>query len=159
MSKTLDYLNNLYIKPYKRIILIVCLVILFVSVSMIGYRWYIQPAVNKKNTDDVANSNRRNQTADIFFFHADWCPHCKKAEPEWAQFRAKYDNQSVNNYTIHCIDINCTDPDNASAKLAIDKFGVEHFPTVKMVKDDYTVDFDAKISADSLDKFVTATLK
>ena len=156
MANVIDMINNVYIKPYKRIILILFLIIVFVIAGIFAYKWYAQPKINNKDSDDVANSNRRNKTAEMFFFHADWCPHCKAAQPEWTEFCNKYDKQVVNGYIINCNDVNCTNSDDASIQASIQQFNIEHFPTVKMTKDDYTADFDAKITADSLEKFVIA---
>ena len=156
MANVIDMINNVYIKPYKRIILIIALIILFVIAGYFAYIWYAVPKIDKKPYDDIANVNRRNKSADIFFFHADWCPHCKAAQPEWTTFHNKYDKQVVNGYIINCNDVNCTNSDDPAIQASIQQFKVEHFPTVKMMKDDYTVDFDAKISAESLEKFITA---
>jgi hypothetical protein len=40
----------------------------------------------------------------------------------------------------------------------IRKYNIEAYPTIKMVKDNYTIDYEAKINADSLEKFVQSVL-
>ena len=158
--------------------------IAFISILFIiaAYYVYQKTYVQKKKEQqfaDVANSTDRKPTAEIFMFHVDWCPHCLKAKPEWEQFKRQYDNTEINGYLLRCYDIDCTD-DSGTTDVSIDtgnktatgiaptptkiadiirKFGIESYPTIKMVKDDYTVDFDAKITKSSLDQFVHTVLK
>jgi thiol-disulfide isomerase/thioredoxin len=59
--------------------------------------------IKDKDQKNISNANRRIQTAVIYFFHADWCPHCKKALPIWQEFVSKYDQTNVNGLIINCI--------------------------------------------------------
>jgi len=123
--------------------------------------------------DDVANSMNRTASTDstgasagansgkealIYFFHADWCPHCKKAQPEWDTFKMSYDNKLKNGYKIKCISVDCTDDKESTAKNLINQYNVESYPTVKMIKDNKTIDYDASVKSDSLNKFVEIML-
>ncbi len=157
MPNIVDVLSNI-VGPYKTPALIIVVIIIFSMVAYFSYRKYGAVSVNKKPTDDVANANRRKKEADILFFSADWCPHCKTARPEWNKFVNKFDGTDVNGYTIKCVDVNCTDPDNPDIQASVQKYGIEHYPTLKMSKDGNIIDFDAKISEESLDKFVNAML-
>lgn len=144
--------------PYKTPALVIIVIIIFSLVAYFSYKKFGASKLNKKPTDDIANANRRKDEVDILFFSADWCPHCKTARPEWNKFVNKFDGSTVKGHTIHCVDVNCTDPDNPEIQASIQKYDIEHYPTLKMMKDGNIIDFDAKISEESLDKFVNAML-
>jgi thiol-disulfide isomerase/thioredoxin len=108
---------------------------------------------------DIANMvTDKSGKAMIYFFHADWCPHCTKAQPIWDEFCASNDKKVVNGYEVVCMDINCTDDSNKEVQKNISTFNVQSFPTVLMVKDGTTIQFDGRITGDSLNQFVTSVL-
>ena len=49
----------------------------------------------------MANNNRGTSEAKLMFFSADWCPHCKKAKPEWDKFSSEYANKEIGYYESH----------------------------------------------------------
>lgn len=101
-----------------------------------------------------------------------------KAQPEWDNFKNQYHNTVVNGYLLQCYDINCTDDngdeviqyDNSSDVLIttnieptpikiselIKKYEIDSYPTIKLTKDDIVVEYDAKITKDSLTKFINS---
>jgi thiol-disulfide isomerase/thioredoxin len=52
---------------------------------------------------------------DIYFFSANWCPHCPKAIKNFNEFLLSYNDQIINGYKINCILIDCSDHDNQMA--------------------------------------------
>lgn len=155
MVKLTDIISNLYYKRSKLTILIVLLLVIFVTIAVYSFP-------NKKKTVDISNANRRVKNADIYFFNASWCPHCTKALPAWKGFVSSYDQTIVNGYTINCIGgqegIDCSSTDDAKTMEVVQKFNVDHYPTLKMVKDKTTIDFDAKITQENLTKFINTVL-
>lgn len=165
------------LKPYSNAILSAVVFVIFLLIAYYVYLYIYLPYQKKNKMGDVANSTQQRKIANIFFFYVDWCPHCKTAKPEWNNFKIQYNNTEVNGYTIKCYDINCTE-DNGTiditdmpaetngiikttpTKIAdlIRKYNIEGYPTIKMLKDDYTIDYEAKITEESLDKFVHTTL-
>jgi len=106
----------------------------------------------------------RNKEAQLMLFYADWCPHCRNAKPVWEEEKEKYANALVNNYKVVFVDVNCSDDADPQTQALIQKYNIKGFPTVKLVytKQDgtpMTVDFDAKITAHSLDQFINTVLK
>ena len=176
MANVINVISE-YLKPYQTMIIAVVTFIIFSLLAYYAYVNYYLPHMEKDKSSDVANQNNRIKIVNIYFFFVDWCPHCKTAKPEWTSFKIKYHDTEVNGYTIKCYDINCTD-DNGSIDIVdipnaakgvvkttptqisdlIRKYNIDAYPTIKMVKDDYTIDYDAKISSDSLDKFINTTL-
>ena len=164
-------------KRYHYIFLAICIFALFAAASYYAYKKIYIPKQKEQKFEDVANTNDSKLIAEIYFFHAEWCPHCKKAKPEWEQFKRQFDKMVINDYLIQCYEINCTD-DNGDVVLEKDSdgtstglkqtkvkvadmirnFGIDSYPTIKLKKDDYTVDFDAKITQDSLEQCVNTVL-
>jgi hypothetical protein len=102
----------------------------------------------------VANATTSDNHAIILFFHADWCPHCKTALPEWVKFKGEYDGKVVNGYTIKCQAVNCTE-ETSDVTKSINEYQIDSYPTVKMLKDGQKIEFDSKITQYTLEQFVT----
>ena len=156
MANIIDVLHK-YVRPYYYYIISLVIFVIFLSV---GVYWYNR---NKSQTQnrfkDVANQNRRNKQTNIYFFFADWCPHCKSAKPEWDAFKSQYDGKEINGYQIKCQEIDCSkDEPSSQVKAAMNKFNVTSFPTVKLVRDENTIDFESKITRTSLASFVNTML-
>ena len=158
MSSVIDTISE-YLKPYYTRILIAFVVIVFTIAAIYGYYKYAKPETKVDSMKDVANANRRNKVADLYFFHVDWCPHCVKALDPWNSFAADYEGREVNGVTVKCHGVNCTDTGDQKILEYIATYKIESYPTVKLVLGDGTaVEFDAKISRDSLSQFVNTVL-
>jgi len=167
---------------------------LFILIAYLIYRYFILPKINPdyvvnneydtENTDDV-------KKAKISFFYADWCPHCKKAMPEWDSFindiggssdfikpilfngvyllPEKIDCTNINNLDSSMVFIgdnntpsDFTDQDKAVALKArelVEKYNIEGFPTILIIFGDEVVDFDSKITKESLKDFINQIIK
>jgi thiol-disulfide isomerase/thioredoxin len=113
--------------------------------------------VNNNIFTDVANSNIRNRQVTIYFFHVDWCPHCKKALPEWNKFKADKNGKEINGYVIRCVEMDCTN-ETSDITRAINEYNIDSYPTVKMLKNNQKIEFDSKITNTALDSFVVTML-
>jgi len=154
MATFYDVVKN-YLSPYYWYVLITVMFILFGFLSKYAYDKYYAASYQGENNDfnDVANAEMREKDANIYFFYADWCPHCKNALPDWIKFKNQYDNKTVNGYVVKCIDMNCS-KETPEIDEAINEFGISGYPTVKMKKDNKIIEFDAKISYNTLEQFV-----
>ena len=129
--------------------------IVLISASYYAYTVYLTPTLKLTNEKDVSNMPEGNgKKVLIYYFFTTWCPHCTKASPIWDAFSTDNNNTMKNGYIIECIKIDCTDDSSNSATM-IEKYHVSGFPTIKMIKDNDTIDFDAEISQNSLNTFVT----
>ena len=156
MANIVDVIYN-YFKNYYYYLLIFIVIIIFLSVGFVWYNNYKKQLNNPFK--DVANANDRNLEVKIYFFHADWCPHCKKAQPEWNAFTTQYDGTEVNGYKIICIDVDCTsDPPSEESKSLMKTYSVSSFPTVKLLHNDTIIDFDSKIKTTTLETFINTML-
>lgn len=144
-----------YVRPYYFVIISLIIFVIFIFVGYYAYQKYSQTKENKFK--DVANANRRGKEATVFFFHVDWCPHCKKALPEWKAFCAQNDGKEINGYVIKCVDIDCT-KETPEVTRAINQYHIDSYPTVKMLRDENVIDFESKITSTSLNTFVNTML-
>jgi len=145
---------NKIVRPYYKYIIGLIAVIIFGYAANYGYKAYFTKKQENKFAD-VPNANRRLKEVDIMFFHVDWCPHCKKALPEWNNFKKQFADKEVNGYIVKCVDVDCTD-ETSDVQNMINKYSIESYPTVKMIKDNNTIEFDSKISTNTLEHFVNS---
>jgi len=158
MDKTVALLVS-YIKPYYYHIVISVIVILFSIAAYWGFKRYAAPKIAEQKFDDVANVNTRYVAANVYFFYADWCPHCVKAKPQWQAFVDENDKKIINGYMITPHSIDCTADIDGEVEQLIQKYGIESYPTVKLVVDGQKpVELDSKITQDTLDMFVNEVL-
>ena len=157
-------LLNLIYSRIKRQLPTLYMFIAFVVIAAIVYYVYTVVYLRDKKEKafkDVANANPAGRSITIFMFHVDWCPHCKKALPEWSSFSDRYNNASLNGYRIECRDVDCTKSDNPTIKNLVDKYNIKQYPTVVAVVPgkngkEVVVDYDAKVKKQYLDQFVVS---
>lgn len=155
MANLVESIYKRAIRPYQYTILLVVMIILFTIGGYYSYQYYFKDL--KKPSSDVANANKRNESVYVYLFHVDWCPHCKRAMPEWSSFKQQYDGKQVGGYEVKCIDVDCTEEDSEVANY-INKYDIDSYPTVKMQKGDQTVSFDASVTSENLESFVEMML-
>ena len=90
-------------------------------------------------------------------FTVDWCPHCKTAKPVWNDVKTEYEGSVINGYKVSFVDYNCT-KETAETQSLMDKYKVEGFPTIILIKDNQVIDYDAKPSKTTLVQFLNTVL-
>ncbi len=146
-------LISLYIKPYSQKIVVALILAIFIWAAYYAFnKWYPKP----KPYSDIYKPNAPKE-ANVYFFFADWCPHCKKAKPAWQDFSRKHDGKLINGYKVHCIPVDCTDNEKAETVQMTSQFKVNSYPTVKMMKDGTIYTYDTKITEVNLEEFVQST--
>jgi thiol-disulfide isomerase/thioredoxin len=156
MSGFYEVLKRMF-QSYSVIFFIILLFLVFAVVAYITYTKYISGFIKNRAASDVANADKRKEMLQIYFFYADWCPHCKKAKPEWKSFRDSVEGTIVNNYKIETISVDCTNLDtDADAARLVKENNISGFPTVIAFKNNQRIDFDAKVEASSLNQFLTS---
>jgi len=145
-------LNKVAVNKQSLVILFV--IVLFLIATLYVYRRYISQKISKKY---VANNefvqDGKVESADIYFFYTTWCPHCKTAKPIWNDFKTEMTGKTVNGVTLNFFEVDC-DKDQATS----DKFNVKGFPTIKLVKGNQIIEYDAKPSKVNLIEFVNTSL-
>ncbi len=85
----------------------------------------------------------------LYLFKVDWCPHCKTAKPVFDEVEKTLKGEPINGYTVVFKTVDCeAEPDMA------DKFKIEGFPTIKLVKDGQVIEYDAKPDKDKIKEFL-----
>ena len=145
----------------KNLILII-IAILFIITAVFVYKKYVSPRLNPDftaNKEWIGKNNSGSNTldgpqeAEIYFFYTEWCPHCKKAEPIWQQFKEQNEGKIINNYKLIFRDIDA-DKDEATANL----FDIQAFPTITLKKNQEITEYDAKPQVATLNKFINTVL-
>jgi len=81
----------------------------------------------------------------------DWCPHCKKAQPEFQKVQDKHHGKMVKGHKLELVVVDGEHPNNESL---INEFKIQGYPTVVLTKDGKNVEYDAKVDEHTLEKFI-----
>lgn len=138
---------NVYVFIYA---IVICVII--VIFSIIGYYVY-KKFYDIKQKKMLINSGDKSNNIEVYFFHTNWCPHCKKALKSYIDFVDTYNKTLINGNTIECINgkdaINCTEEDSSSTNI-MNKFDIHEFPSIIFVHDNNIVKFKGKITKQNL---------
>lgn len=151
LNKVKDITSKMNIKT---VIVFVAILFLIIVIYYI-YTKYFGKASGR--TIENMENQSGDKTAELMLFHVDWCPHCKTAKPEWDQVKSQYQNKAINGYNVMFTEINCTDETPEKVKM-IETYKIEGYPTIKLVKDNQVIDFDAKPTKDTLTQFLNTVL-
>jgi len=145
----------------KYFYIVLAVTALFIGLAIYIYKQNIEP---KLDPDYVANSEFLNKdagpanTAEFMLFYANWCPLSKKAMPVWTEFKKEYENKTINNYRFIFQEVDCSDSEDAAMQAKLDSYKVDGFPTIKIIKGNEVIDFDANPTMDSLEQFVSSVI-
>jgi thiol-disulfide isomerase/thioredoxin len=128
-THSLKKMSSSFAKSIKSSENIVILVLLVILVILVVY--YVRQ-----------NNEGYSDRPTVYFFHVDWCPHCKTAKPKVDEFRK-------NNTDVNVVDVDC-DKEPELAK----KFKVKAYPTVYLVKGEEQTELSDGISVKSLNNLV-----
>ena len=148
--------------------MILVAIILFLFVALFVYNKYVSGVLSSnyiannefpsemtegENNDGEGTSEDNVPEVEIIIFTVDWCPHSKKALPIWEELKEKYNGNRFNGYKLTFVEVN--GEENPSMA---DKYKVEGYPTIKMLKDNQVIEYDAKPSVAHLTEFLNSTL-
>lgn len=157
------------IKTNIKYIGILGVIIVFIFVGLYVYNNYVKKLFdpgyvpNKEFTSHRVNSNGENidssaqKNATVYYFYADWCPHCVKAKDEVAGIKSNYHEQIINNYRISFEEVNCSNPDTETEEK-IKKYNVEGFPTIVLETSNGVIHYDANITDEQVKNFLEVSL-
>ena len=151
---------------WKFFIIILSIAVLIGAIVYV-YQNYVAPKLDPQyvaNKEFVNGSRNEGKIAHIYLFSTSWCPHCRhlKKEGIWDQFTRDNQGKTVNGYTLNIQEIDCSNDKDQEVKETLDKFNVDGFPSIKLLKDgdqpSQAIDYDAKPQIDSLNQFVSTVL-
>jgi thiol-disulfide isomerase/thioredoxin len=152
-------LTNIFsrIGSNKNSIIILILTLIFIIVAIYTYRRFISPKINPtyvaNNEYMSEGTNKQTDVADLYFFYTTWCPHCKKSMPIWQSLKDEVGSKEIKGVTINFVEVDC-DKDTSLAE----KFNVQGYPTIKLVRGNQVVEYDAKPNKDTLMEFLQTSL-
>jgi thiol-disulfide isomerase/thioredoxin len=140
------------------IVIISALVLFAVLAGVYCYYTFKPSTAYKPNNEHIeTGAASTGKSAELLFFHVDWCPHCKTAKPAWDEIKTQYENKTINGYKVVFTEINCTN-ETAEVEQMMNKYSIEGFPTIKLLKDGQIIEYDAKPTKATLDQFLTTVL-
>ena len=89
--------------------------------------------------------------ATIKLFKVDWCPHCKKALPQFQAVENEYDGKVVNGHKLQFVVVDGEDPAN---EATVNEHKIQGYPTVVLTKDGKNIEYDAKVDQATLQNFI-----
>ena len=136
-------------------------VVLLAIIGSVIYFYFLSPTTTAKtiyqpNSEGDTGADD-NKSAEMLFFYADWCPHCKTAKPIWDNLNDEYKNKTVNGYHIIFTEINCS-TETTEVDNMMNKYNVEGYPTIKLIKDGQVIEYDAKPSKETFEQFLNTVL-
>ena len=140
----------------KRFFLVLGITVIFIIAALYVWKTYISGRLNQSyvpNKEFVNKDDGGATEADLYFFYTVWCPHCKKARPEWDKFKELIGDSKIKGVRINFFEIDC-DKDTATA----DRFKVDGYPTIKLIYNDRVIEYDAKPEAQTLRQFLNVSL-
>lgn len=150
-----------------KMIMYAIVIALFAGVSYWVYTTYVAPALSNGNASLKQGASRVEgdgtaadgadfddaPIAELYLFKTDWCPHCKRAVPVFESLKEEYDHKLVNGHRVLFRVVDC----EQEPKIA-DKFKIEGYPTIKLVKDDQVIEYDAKPEKEHLVQFLSTVI-
>ena len=141
----------------KNMISIIILVSFLIAVCLyVGYR-YVHPRLNQ-----IYHPNREfdtNETevkkADILFFYVNWCPYSINALKLWDALSLQYNNKQYKDTLLNFHKIDCEDESN---NAIIEQHNITGYPTIKLIKENGSVEFNANPTESSLRLFLDNAL-
>ena len=144
--------------------MILVVIIIFLAVAGYLYNKYVTPMVDTKfvqndeyptqTVNEGESASGGDKSVDLYIFTVQWCPHSKNAMPIWNELKEEYGGSNTfNGYKINFVEIDGEEnPDLA------DKYKVEGYPTIKLLKGNQVIEYDAKPTKEHLKEFLNSTL-
>ena len=162
-SSTLSSISASLSTNYKYIVIAIVvltaisgIIYYIVSSNMLpGVNKFFQQAQGKSVTADGQDAGGPgDKSAQLYLFKVDWCPHCKTAKPVFDEVEKELNGRPINGYVVTFKTVDCeAEPDMA------DKFKVEGYPTIKLVKNGEVIEYDAKPEKDKILEFLMTVLQ
>ena len=146
-------ITNVLMSIYRHKFKIIIIFALFFIISYI-YKNYINKTTYSPNREGMTDTNNQ---ATLMLFYVDWCPHCKTAKPEWDNLKTEYEGKTINGYTMNFVEYNCTNETQETEEL-MNKYKIEGYPTIKLLKDNQVIEYDAKPTKSTMSQFLTTVL-
>ena len=133
------------------------LVLLFLSISYYIFNIFVKNNLSLNHVLIKEYISETAQTGDdvlIIYFYTEWCPYCKKANPEWEKFSEHIKNiNKTNDYEVKLLKIDCDKHEKTA-----EKYKIEGYPTIKLLYKGTEYEYDAKVNKEHLIKFLETSI-
>ena len=160
VTKSIDFAINNVTWPLI-FFMFVCSILFLIFLFYLYKKYGVQIKILEKFTGNGEGTDKMDteKEAEIILFYVDWCPHCKTAKPEWENLKADVEANGniINGTRVIFTEYNCTKESDEIVQLT-QKYKIEGYPTVKLIKDGQIIEFDAKPSKTNLHQFLSSVL-
>jgi thiol-disulfide isomerase/thioredoxin len=150
LKSLLNYVKKINTKLV--LIILVTLLLVYILNYLLRKREGMNPNKEYVNTNNTGNPEPSD--AVLYFFYADWCPHCTRAKEQggpWHIFKSRNGEQVIKNNTVIDIkEVDCTDGNESMVK----EYNVKGYPTILLVKNGNHYLYDTKPDADRIEEFI-----
>jgi thiol-disulfide isomerase/thioredoxin len=94
------------------------------------------------------------KVCELLYFYTSWCPYCKKSSVEWNKFKSEWHHKKMDGYELIFKEVDC----DINEALAT-KYNITTYPSIKLIKDESIIDFDAKPTVDTLTRFLMSSFE
>jgi thiol-disulfide isomerase/thioredoxin len=140
----------------KKVVGYILIAVFFAVVAQQLYTRYLNSNTSSRfegySNASSDSSAVNHPVAVIRMFKVDWCPHCKKALPEFQAVQDQYNEKVVNGHKLSLVVVDGEDPANESM---VNDFKIQGYPTVVLTKNGQNIEYDAKVDQPTLQKFIT----
>ena len=161
MKKSRTVLKNMKNNSQTTVVVVVVVVLILVGLyyllaknNMLGGR---REGFNNAMNNIVEKPNPGPNEVVVVLFYVDWCPHCVSTKPEWAKLTSNMDGKKVNGKNVSVKAVNC-EGSEVEKEVANDN-GVSGYPTVKVLKNNETVEYNGPRNAKAIEEFVNHQCK
>lgn len=166
--------QGMKIAANKQVALILGVLFLFICLAVYVYQTYVVPKLNPTyvaNTEYINEQEAEGKAAKLLYFNVSWCPHCKAANIVWEKVSQSLaqSNNIINGYKIDLDNINCDVADSkeatkdpqaaAEVNHLLSKYKIDGYPTIKLVKGNEVIEYNAKTDYNTLMHFLNTVLK
>ena len=71
--------------------------------------------------------------------------------------KEEYEGKTINGYVVVFEEYNCTDESSEIEEL-INKYKIDGYPTIKLIKDNQVIEYDAKPTKSTMTQFLNTVL-
>ncbi len=150
-------MNSFSNMDWKMYLAITVIAIILVFISYYYYKQYNTSVTSYNANREHGGSTGENKQAEMILFYVDWCPHCKTAKPEWENIKTEYEGRNINGYNLMFTEYNCTNETPEIEEL-INKYNIEGYPTIKLIKDNQVIEYDAKPTKSTMETFINTVI-
>jgi len=126
------------------VFLIIGIFVTFIIISVVVYRQY-----NKKLSNPNNEYIKNDKVGQLMLFYASWCPYSKTTLKQWYSYKENYNGK----YKLSFVEIDCDE----NTSLA-DKYNIDSYPTIILLKDEQKYIFDAEMNDETLTQFINTIM-